>query len=112
MTAVWLGGVSAVEGFRFQWPGAFHSARFMAKDLYLLKMDLLSSQLSFLTKEEKENIAQLARFIGIYFARWFLKCALASAAPLPVPTLVSFSQIIYVSVWPRPGLHRIGQHEQ
>ena len=101
LTAVWLGGVSAVEGFRFQWPGAFHSARFMAKDLYLLKMDLLSSQLSFLTKEEKENIAQLARFIGVYFSRWFLKCALASAAPYQ--SLVSFGQMIDFSVYD-PGL--------
>ena len=25
LTAVWLGGVSAVSGFRFQWPEAFHS---------------------------------------------------------------------------------------
>jgi hypothetical protein len=71
------------------------------KDLYVLKMDLLSSQLSFLSKVEKENIAQLAIFIGVYFARWFLKCALASAAPYT--SLVSFGQMIDFSVY-GPGL--------
>ena len=81
--------------------GAFHSARFMAKDLYLLKMDLLSSQLSFLTKEEKEYIKQLARFIGVYIVRWFLKCALPPAAPYQ--SLVSFGQMIDFYVYD-PGL--------
>ena len=40
---VWLGGVDEVPGFKFQWPGAYHHARFLAKSLYLLKLDMLSS---------------------------------------------------------------------
>ena len=95
LTAVWLGGLSEVPGFKFQWPGAFHSARFMAKSLYILKMDMLSNQLDFLTKEQKENIRQLARFVGIFFSRWFLKCSVAPIAPYQ--SLLSFSQMINFS---------------
>ena len=95
LTAVWLGGVSEVPGFRFQWPGAFHSARFMAKSLYILKMDMLSSQLDFVSQEEKENIRQLARFVGIFFSSWFLKCAVVPIAPYQ--SLLSFSQMISFS---------------
>ena len=41
LVLVWLGGVSQVPNFQFQWPGAFHLARFMAKSLYILKMDIM-----------------------------------------------------------------------
>ena len=46
---VWLGGVAEVPGFKFQWPGAYHQARFMAKSLYILKLNMLSSQIQILS---------------------------------------------------------------
>ena len=92
LTIVWLGGMAQISGFKFQWPGAFHHARFMAKALYILKMDILRDQLTFLTEKQKETISQLARFVGVYFARWFLKCAVVPAAPYQA--IISFGQMI------------------
>ena len=92
LTIVWLGGKDKVAKFKFQWPGAFHHARFMSKALYILKMDLLRDQLSFLTPEHKDQVSQLARFVGIYFSKWFLKCAIVPSAPYQ--TLLYFKQMI------------------
>ena len=101
LTLVWLGGVSKVSNFKFQWPGAFHLARFMAKNLYILKMDLLKNQIRFLSGEEREQISQLAIFVGVYFSRWFLKCAVAPSAPKLA--LLSINQMLDFSVFD-PGL--------
>ena len=95
LTIVWLGGMGRVAKFKFQWPGAFHHARFMSKALYILKMDLLRDQLSFLTPDQKDQISQLARFVGVYFSQWFLKCAIVSSAPYQA--LLSFKQMIEFS---------------
>ena len=92
---MWLGGMGRVAKFKFQWPGAFHHARFMSKALYILKMDLLRDQLSFLTPDQKDQISQLARFVGVYFSQWFLKCAIVSSAPYQA--LLSFKQMIEFS---------------
>ena len=92
LTIVWLGGIDRISEFKFQWPGAFHLARFMAKDIYILKMDLLKDQLTFLSIEQKKQISQLAIFVGVYFSRWFLKCAIAPSAPYLA--LNSFKQMI------------------
>ena len=73
----------------------------MAKDLYILKLDMLRDQLTFLTKAQKEMISQLAIFVGVYFSRWFLKCALASSAPYQA--LLSFDQMMNFSEFD-PGL--------
>ena len=43
LVLVWLGGAKEVKGFKFQWPGAYHHARFMAKSLYILKIDMLNT---------------------------------------------------------------------
>ena len=97
LTTVWLGGIDQVSEFKFQWPGAFHQARFMAKSIYILKMDILRDQLTFLTRDQKEQISQLAVFIGLYFSRWFLKCAIASSAPYQA--ILSFKQMIEFSAF-------------
>ena len=92
---VWLGGAEEVTGFKFQWPGAYHHARFMAKSLYILKLDMLSTQISILSKEEREQVARLAIFVGVYFGVWFLQCGLASTAPYR--TITSFEQMLNFS---------------
>ena len=64
-------------------------------------MHLLSNQIDFLSKAQQENIAQLARFVGVYFSRWFLKCAVAPAAPYQ--SLLCFDQMLNFSQFD-PGL--------
>ena len=81
LVLVWLGGIKMLPDFKFQWPGAFHHARFMAKSLYILKMDLLDKQFNFLSKIQKEQVSRLALFVGVYFGAWFLQCSVASSAP-------------------------------
>ena len=76
-------------------------ARFMAKSLYILKMDLMKKQISFLSQQQKENISQLASFVGVYFSSWFLRCAIAPDAPYL--TLLSFKQMLDYSEYD-PGL--------
>ena len=92
---VWLGGANMVSNFKFQWPGAYHHARFMAKSLYILKMDMLDKQFNFLSKNQKEQVSRLALFVGVYFGVWFLQCSVVSTAPLR--TLNSFEQMINFS---------------
>ena len=92
---VWLGGVEEVTDFKFQWPGAFHHARFMAKSLYILKLDILSTQINILSEEEKDQVARLAMFVGIYFGVWFLQCGLSSIAPYK--TITTFEQMLNFS---------------
>ena len=92
---VWLGGAGEVPGFKFQWPGAYHHARFMAKSLYILKLDILSSLCKFLSNVEKEQVSRLALFVGVYFGRWFLQCAVPTSAPYR--TITSFQQMLSFS---------------
>ena len=60
------------EDFKFQWPGAFHHARFLAKSLYILKLEMLSTQIYTLSEEEEmDQVVCLALCVGIYFGVWF-----------------------------------------
>ena len=38
LLVVWLAGPDAVDNFKFQYPGAFHHARFMMQAIYSLKI--------------------------------------------------------------------------
>ena len=80
LTFVWLGGV-VPNGFQFQYPGAWHYARFMMQAIYYLKLQLLSRHITFMTPEEHSHVIQMSEFIGLFHTFWFLRCALASAAP-------------------------------
>ena len=95
LVLVWLGGAKEVKGFKFQWPGAYHHARFMAKSLYILKIDMLNAQFNFLTLVQEEQVSQLALFVAVYFGVWFLQCGVASSAPYR--TLTMFEQMINFS---------------
>ena len=48
---VFLGG--KVENFHFQYPGAYHHARYMAQAIYHLKMMLLMESIDWLSPEEE-----------------------------------------------------------
>ena len=62
---MYLGGI--VPDFKFQYPGPVHSARYMAKALYMLKMHLLLSQVNIFSNKERQIIAQMSEFIGLFW---------------------------------------------
>ena len=64
LTVLWLGGV--VDNFQFQWPGPVHHARFMAKAIYYLKMQLTSRHVAIFTESEKVEISLMAEFVGVF----------------------------------------------
>ena len=54
LALVWLAGPEVVDNFTFQYPGAFHHARFMMQSIYSLKIMLLGKQVTILS-EDKED---------------------------------------------------------
>jgi len=60
-------------------PGAISEARYMADALYIIKMNLLSSQLQ-LSDEDAEGIRKMAVFVALFYAPYFLRAELASSA--------------------------------
>ena len=78
---VYLGGQLPVRKFFLRRPGAMHHARFMSKSLYLLKMELLSERINF-SVEERRQINKMARFIALFFAKYFLRSRIAVFSPL------------------------------
>jgi hypothetical protein len=56
----------------------------MAKALYYLKMYLLLDQIPGLTKENKEEISDMAMFVSIFYAQWFLRAELPAASSYQV----------------------------
>ena len=106
---VWLGG--PVENFTFKYPGADHHARWMSKQIYTLKIALLSDQIEIceveeveadeeadnetnrrrkkvkkfksmkITTEEKTQMKDIVQFIGLFYAKAFLEAPLSSSAP-------------------------------
>ena len=98
LVVVWLAGPEAVDGFSFQYPGAFHHARFMMQAIYSLKIRLLSNQVDILSREEKDQIKVMAEFVGLFHSFWFLKCPVASSSP--------FLQLQSIMQMKRYGEHR------
>ena len=79
LVLVWLG--RKVESFRFQYPGAMSHARFLMQSIYSMKIFLLSRQLNMYTSEELDQIMNVAMFVGLFHAPWYLMCPLAFSAP-------------------------------
>ena len=75
-----LAGPDAVDSFIFQYPGAFHHARFMMQSIYSLKIRLLDRQVTIFTKQERDHISILAEFVGLFHTLWFLKSPVTSSA--------------------------------
>ena len=80
---IWLGGETLPGGrtFKFRVPGTFHQARFMSKTIYLIEMALLSSRIT-LVQDECQIVQRMAVFIGLFYARYFLRSRIAAFAPL------------------------------
>ena len=82
LAIVWLGGT--VEEFTLQTPGPVHHARFMAKAIYYLKMELLANHPfvdNMLTPTEKTEVSSIAQFVGVFYVAWWLKSPLSVSAP-------------------------------
>jgi hypothetical protein len=84
--------VGLKEGARIQRPGALHRARWMAKAIYSLKIELLSEgneSVLQLTARELKGIKRFNRFIVcIYMQSWF-SCRFAADAPINDISLIN-----------------------
>ena len=87
LTVLYLGG--EVPGFRFQYPGAFHHARWMAKLIYYLNLALLIRSCNFLTEGEQEEVEMMAQYILVFHSVWWLQCYLSTSAPRLYLTAIS-----------------------
>ena len=74
---VTLGG--KVVGFTFKMPGADHHARWMSKDIYTLKIRLLSKIFG-IALEDFEKITQVTEFLVLFYVKYWLQSPLPAAA--------------------------------
>jgi hypothetical protein len=75
------------EFFLLRQPGAMHHARFMSKTIYLLKMELITEQIT-VTVEERRQVHRMAQFIALFYAKYFLLSRIAVFSPLKVVCFV------------------------
>jgi hypothetical protein len=62
--------------------GAIHHARFMAKAITILKMQLLYRKYQHhFTDAEWHEVKRLAEFVALIYGRYFLQAALSVSAP-------------------------------
>ena len=74
---VTLGGT--VPGFSFKMPGADHYARWMSKQIYYLKIRLLSNIFD-LSEEEQNQVDQITEFAVLFYIKYWLQTPLPSSA--------------------------------
>ena len=80
LCVLFLGG--AVPNFKFQYPGAYHNARYMAQSIYMLKFSLLLSKITWMLDVERREVKIMAEFIAIFYAVWWLQGYLGVNAPM------------------------------
>ena len=80
LAVMFLGG--AVDGFKFQYPGAHHHARYMAACIYMAKMALLMKKITWLLDKEKKEVMVMAEFISVYYVVWWLQGYIGMQAPM------------------------------
>ena len=107
LTVLYLGGV--VPSFRFQYPGAYHHARYMAKAIYMLKLMLLMDKITWLEQGEKKEVKMMADFISVFYAVWWLRAYLGVDAAMndlkafqEMRMLKNHNQRLLTPAWP-PG---------
>ncbi|KAG0728147.1 hypothetical protein GWK47_033096 [Chionoecetes opilio] len=79
LSYLFLGGEGPAKPFRC--PGALHQARWMAKAIYYLKLQMLKSQLS-LTGREKAGVERVALFIALVYCKQWHEAPISVKAPL------------------------------
>ena len=70
-------------GVKIRKPGAIHHARFLGKDIYYLKLQLLSNQIKFVQEDKLllEEINTVAELIACFYAKWYLQSDKVIKAP-------------------------------
>ena len=62
--------------------GLVHHARFMSQSIYFMKMKIMSNVTNIgTTAATSKEISEMAEFIGLYYARWFLQATLTACSP-------------------------------
>ncbi|KAG0722968.1 hypothetical protein GWK47_043521 [Chionoecetes opilio] len=79
LSYLFLGGEGPAKPFRR--PGALHQARWMAKAIYCLKLQMLKSQLS-LTGREKAGVERVALFVALVYCKKWHEAPISVKAPL------------------------------
>ncbi|KAG0716138.1 hypothetical protein GWK47_010338 [Chionoecetes opilio] len=79
LSYLFLGGEGPAKPFRR--PGALHQARWMAKAIYCLKLQMLKSQLS-LTGREKAGVERMALFVALVYCKQWHEAPISVKAPL------------------------------
>ena len=79
LAVLFLGKVPS-RGVRFRVPGAFHHARWMAKLLYVLKLNLFQQQFQ-ITPKERRACLEFGLFIALVYIRPWITCANSCDAP-------------------------------
>ena len=78
LTLLYLTGDTTI---RIRKPGAITHARFIGKATYIIKLYLLSSQLSFLTGDQIHELEDLCEFITCFYTKLYLLSDDAISAP-------------------------------
>ncbi|KAG0727484.1 hypothetical protein GWK47_034566 [Chionoecetes opilio] len=79
LSYLFLGGEGPAKPFRR--PGALHQARWMAKAIYCLKLQMLKSQLS-LTGRDKAGVERVALFVALVHCKQWHEAPISVKAPL------------------------------
>ena len=68
--------------FRIRAPSSVSHARFMAKAIYYLKIQILRQQLTYkVSPVQQKEVSRMAEFVSIFYSVWFMRTALPAAAP-------------------------------
>jgi hypothetical protein len=78
---IFLGGTPP-RGLKFSKPGPIHSARWMAKAIYTLKMLMFRNQFSKLDAESEKQLVEVGGFIVKCYASFWFEASKAAMAPL------------------------------
>ncbi|KAK3928606.1 Aconitate hydratase, mitochondrial [Frankliniella fusca] len=78
LTILFLGGIPS-SGVRFRPPGPIHSARWMAKAIYSIKMCLFRKQLGLSTTDATHLLQVTIFIVKVYIRGWFLAPVSVSA---------------------------------
>ena len=74
-------GEDPPRGAHWKRPGAIHQARWMARNIYSIKMFMFAEKLNY-EDEMKEKLLRICRFLSLFYTTYWLKSPCAADAPL------------------------------
>ena len=81
LTMMVLGEAPPRKGFQFSYPGAISQARWMAVNIYTLKMFMFQDQLGY-SDEVREKLLRAVMYIALIYTRAWMSSVRAAEAPL------------------------------